>query len=79
MDEPELILKRSTRADAGFEYYEVLSEGKHVGRIFKASAAARCWFWGLADCEPRRHWPAHGYEPTREAAMAAFRKSWLRQ
>jgi hypothetical protein len=22
--------------------------------------------------------PAHGYEPTREAAMAAFKKSWRR-
>jgi hypothetical protein len=23
--------------------------------------------------------PTHGYEPTREAAMAAFAKSWRRQ
>jgi hypothetical protein len=23
--------------------------------------------------------PAHGYEPTREAAMAAFAKSWRRE
>jgi hypothetical protein len=23
--------------------------------------------------------PTHGYEPTREAAMAAFRKSWRRK
>jgi hypothetical protein len=23
--------------------------------------------------------PTHGYEPTREAAMAAFAKSWQRQ
>jgi hypothetical protein len=26
-----------------------------------------------------RRWPAHGYEATREAAMAAFAKSWRRQ
>jgi hypothetical protein len=25
------------------------------------------------------HTPTHGYEPTREAAMAAFAKSWRRQ
>ena len=24
-------------------------------------------------------WPTHGYEATREAAMAAFAKSWRRQ
>src|SRR5258708_38933297 len=37
---------------------------------------ARPWFWTLAygyhyDCTP-----IHGYEATREAAMAAFAKSW---
>jgi len=25
------------------------------------------------------HTPTHGYEPTREAAMAAFAKSWRRE
>jgi hypothetical protein len=24
-------------------------------------------------------WPTHGYEPTRESAMAAFAKSWRRE
>jgi hypothetical protein len=24
-------------------------------------------------------WPTHGYEPTREAAMATFAKSWRRE
>jgi hypothetical protein len=78
-DEPKLILKRSSLADAGFEDYNVLSEGKLVGRIFKSSAAssARSWFWGLVYGYHRNRNPAHGYEPTREAAMAAFRKSWL--
>jgi len=37
------------------------------------------WFWTLAyeyhyDCTP-----IHGYEATREAAMAAFAKSWRRE
>jgi hypothetical protein len=44
-EQPKLILKRSALADAGFEDYEVLSEGKHVGRIFKASAAASARPW----------------------------------
>jgi hypothetical protein len=77
-DQPQLILKRSELAHAGFEDYEVLSKGKHVGRIYKgqAGASGRPWFWGLASDYYR--YPAHGYEPTREAAMAAFRKCWLR-
>ena len=72
-DEPKLILKRSY---AGFEDYQVLSEGKVAGRIYKGQDGA--WFWGLAYGYHRDHSPAHGYEPTREAAMAAFRKSWDR-
>jgi hypothetical protein len=80
-DPPKLILKRSALANAGFEDYEVLSEGKHVGRIYKGQAGAsrRSWFWGFADPHHRGRWPISGYEPTREAAMAALRKSWLRQ
>jgi len=39
-DAPKLILKRSALADAGFEDYEVLSEGKNVGRIYKGQAGA---------------------------------------
>jgi hypothetical protein len=33
------------------------------------------------DARLRQHarWPTHGYEPTREAAMAAFAKSWRQQ
>jgi hypothetical protein len=80
-DEPELILARTALADAGFEDYDVLSEGKSVGRLFKATAAAprRPWFWCLGYGHHRERWPISGYEPTREDAMAAFRKSWLRQ
>jgi hypothetical protein len=81
MGEPELILKRSPLADAGFEDYRVLCGGEIVGRIFKETAAApdRPWFWGLAYRYHRDRWPNSGYEPTREDAMAAFKKSWLRQ
>jgi hypothetical protein len=74
MDEPKLILKRSALADAGFEDYDVLSEGsKSVGRIFKTVAVAPRWrwFWGLAYGYHREQWPISGYEPTREDAMAA--------
>ncbi|HKF09574.1 MAG TPA: hypothetical protein VKB89_12785 [Xanthobacteraceae bacterium] len=52
-----------------------------VGRIMKAIAApvGSPWFWTLAfgyHCDRR---PTHGYAATREAAMAAFAKSWRRE
>ena len=31
------------------------------------------------DFDPRERQPVHGYEQTREAAMAAFAKSWRRE
>jgi hypothetical protein len=32
--------------------------------------------WSLAFGQHQDRTPTHGYEPTREAAMAAFAKSW---
>jgi hypothetical protein len=34
--------------------------------------------WTLAYGWHEDRWPTHGYEPTREAAMATFGKSWRR-
>jgi len=77
---PQLILKRSSLAHAGFDDYDVLSEGKLVGRIFKNDGThGRPWFWGLAYGYGRDGCPINGQEPTREAAMAAFAKSWRRE
>ena len=47
----------------------------------KAAAApvGSPWLWTLAFGQHEDHTPTHGYEPTREAAMAAFAKSWRRQ
>jgi hypothetical protein len=35
--------------------------------------------WTLAFGHHEDRTPAHDYEPTREAAMAAFAKSWRRE
>jgi hypothetical protein len=35
--------------------------------------------WALAFDYREDHTPTRGYEPTREAAMAAFAKSWRRE
>ena len=37
------------------------------------------WLWTLAYGHHEDRWPTYGYEPTREAAMAAFAKSWRRE
>jgi hypothetical protein len=38
------------------------------------------WMWTLSFEHHEDHRsPTHGYEPTREAAMAAFAKSWRRE
>jgi hypothetical protein len=57
----------------------VLADGVKVGRIMKAAAkpADASWLWTYGQHED--HTPTHGYEATREAAMAAFAKSWRRE
>ena len=52
-----------------------------VGRIMKAAAkpADASWLWTLAYGQHEDRTPTHGYEATREAAMAAFAKSWRRE
>jgi hypothetical protein len=83
MDKDYLILKRASASRPSGEWndddYDVLADGVVVGRILKVHAApvGTPWMWTLAfghDCTP-----THGYEPTREAAMTAFAKSWRRE
>ena len=77
-----LILKRASRSDAPSmtEDFDVLHDGEVVGRIFKDDGMeGRPWFWGLAYGHHRDRHPAHGHEVDREAAMAAFAKSWRRE
>jgi hypothetical protein len=79
-----LILKRASASRSSGEWsdddYDVLAEGAVVGRIFKANATpvGTPWMWTLAFGHPTDRTPTHGYAATREAAMAAFAKSWRR-
>jgi hypothetical protein len=54
-----------------------------VGRIYNANANAAPvgsrWMWTLAFGHHEDRAPTHGYAETREAAMAAFAKSWRRR
>jgi hypothetical protein len=61
--------------------YDVLAEGVLVGRIFltPAAPAGQQWMWTIGYDHHKDRTPTHGYEPTREAAMAALAKSWRRE
>jgi hypothetical protein len=78
----QLVLKRASASRPSGEWrdddFDVLEDDVVVGRIFFLSAAAppdRSWMWASGHNGDWRR-AAYGYEPTREAAMAAFKKSW---
>jgi hypothetical protein len=72
-----LLSQRSSRHDD----YDVLCDGAVVGRIihFPAAPEAKPWMGSLAFGYHRDRMPSYGYEPTREATIAAFAKSWRRE
>jgi hypothetical protein len=63
------------------EHRRAQVNGVVVGRIMRAAAAPEGppWLWTLAFGHHEDRTPTHGYEPTREAAMAVFAKSWRRK
>ena len=65
----------------GDDDFDVLADGAIVDRIMKATAApvGQPWLWSLAYGHHEDRTPIYGYEATREAAMAAFAKSWGRE
>jgi hypothetical protein len=79
----QLILKSASASRPSGEWGEddVLADGAAVGRIMRAAAApgGTPWLWTLAFGHHEDRTPTHGYEPTREAAMTAFAKSWRRE
>jgi hypothetical protein len=85
MDKDYLVLKRASASRSSGEWndddFDVLADGAIVGRIFKVHSApvGTPWMWTLAFGHHEGRWPTHGYEASREAAMAAFAKSWRRQ
>ena len=80
-----LILKRASASRSSGEWndddFEVLADGAVVGRIFKGHAApvGSPWMWTLLFGHHEDRSPTHGHAETREAAMAAFAKSWRRE
>jgi hypothetical protein len=81
----DLLLKRAATSRPSGKWndddYDVLADGAVVGRIMKAAAApvGSPWLWTLAFGQHEDRTPTHGYAATREAAMAAFAKSFRRE
>ncbi len=81
----DLVLKRARSSRPSGEWseddYDVLAAGVVVGRINKVKAAPEGspWFWTLIYGHHYDRSPMHGHAETREAAMAAFAKSWRRE
>jgi hypothetical protein len=80
-----LILKRGNLSRSSGQWsdddYDVLENGVVVGRIVlePAAPAGRQWAWASGHSADSIKRARDGYEPTREAAMAAFAKSWRRE
>jgi hypothetical protein len=80
-----LILKRASASRSSGEWsdddFDVLADGAVVGRIYADASASTQpelrWFWSILEVIPDVK--THGYAATREAAMAAFAKSWRRE
>jgi hypothetical protein len=85
MEKDYLALKRTSASRPSGQWndddYDVLADGVVVGRLFKMNAAPvgmpRMWTLEVEHCGDRR--PTYGYAATRDAAMAAFAKSWRRE
>jgi hypothetical protein len=81
----QLTLKRASASRPSGEWnaddFDVLADGAVVGRVMKvhAAPAGSPWMWTLAFGHHEDRWPTHGYEPTRQAAMAAFAESGRRE
>ena len=85
MEKDYPVLKRASASRPSGEWndddYDVLAEGVIVGRIMKAAASPveTPWLWTLAFGHHEDRTSTHGYAATRDAAMAAFAKSWRRE
>jgi hypothetical protein len=81
-----LILKRAKFSRSSGEWededYDVLADGKVVGRIYEDASASTPpelrWFWSITEIAPAVPNRTNGHASTREEAMAKFREAWTR-
>ena len=60
--------------------YDVLADGKVVGRIYEDASASTPpdmrWFWSITAIVPATKGVTNGTAATRDEAMAKFRVAW---
>ena len=67
--------KGRRRGDWAAADYDVVADGKVVGRIYREPDTRERWFWGTA-LETIARPEQYGYADSRKAALAAFRAMW---
>ena len=59
-----------------YDYYDVLDDGREVGRIYRMNAAMEIWWWEV--WSELTGLKSYGDAQTRDAAMAAFQAEYER-
>jgi hypothetical protein len=80
----QLSLKRASASRSSGQWqdedYDVLADGKPVGRIYEDASASTPpelrWFWSITEIVPARSGVTNGTAATREEAMVKFRVAW---
>ena len=78
----DLLLRRVSKSRAGAEDLRITTSRALMDwswGAFLSSPVGTPWMWTVSYGFHEDHTPTHGYKPTREAAMAAFAKSWRRE
>jgi hypothetical protein len=74
-----LVLRRAQGhrpSDWNEDDFDVLDDGREVGRIYRINAATEIWWWGVSFQLTGRK--SYGRVDTREEAMTAFRAEYER-
>jgi hypothetical protein len=82
---PVTLVLRRAQGDhpdhrSAYDYYDVLDDGREVGRIYRINPATEIWWWDAWFQSTDRK--GYGDADTRERALAAFRavcEPWLKQ
>ena len=76
-DGHELVLVAADESGLVYDVRLGGASGPRLGRIYRVpiSPQDRPWFWALA-AAPSLGPTQRGYEPTREDAIAAFKRAW---
>jgi hypothetical protein len=66
----------------GDDDYDVLAEGKVIGRIYEGGSASTPpelrWFWSITEVVRVPDVVTHGHAPTLDSAKAKLRENWTK-